>query len=153
VRVGNDHVGELLNITEAMRKAIIFGKGFTLATGLLAEILVQRAGWGGASCVLCCAVLMLLLMLPLLLDRDIPGGQLGPHIICGADETRFGQGTAKKCQLAETYGADLAFNPSGSGAVRSALGTRSDQSSPSHHTGPRRRRVARVGDRRNRSEA
>jgi hypothetical protein len=63
--------------------------------------------------------------------RDIPGGQLGPHIICGADETRFGQGTAEKGQLAKTYGANLAFNPS---VLRrrgqlSGLGTRSDQSS------------------------
>lgn len=62
----------------------------------------ERGAWSlvfGVSC-LCSAF------------RDIPGGQLGPHIICGADETGFGQGATEEGQLAKTYWTDLAFDPS-----------------------------------------
>lgn len=44
---------------------------------------------------------------------DLPGWQLGSHVVCRADQARFGKGTAEEGQLAKTDGAYRPFHPSG----------------------------------------
>lgn len=85
VRVGYDNVGKLLDVSKTMRKS--------------GESQFSNQSISSRSC-------------SGLLRLDIPGGQLRPHVVCGANQSGLGQGAAKESQLPETNRPDRTLYPS-----------------------------------------